>query len=76
MFLKIRVEPEYQTLLMKMHLGCFNLLLGAMDIGLNAWVTVALHTALCVHSHVAATGGLKLEPVSKLNVTLANGSLV
>ena len=29
-----------------------------------------------VHSHVAAIGGLKLEPVSKLNVTLANGSLV
>ena len=29
-----------------------------------------------VHSHVAGTGGLKLEPVSKLNVTLANGSLV
>ena len=29
-----------------------------------------------MHSHVAATGGLKLEPASKLNVTLANGSLV
>ena len=29
-----------------------------------------------VHSRVAATGGLKLEPGSKLNVTLANGSLV
>ena len=28
------------------------------------------------HSRVAATGGLKLEPASKLNVTLANGSLV
>ena len=29
-----------------------------------------------VHSRVAATGGLKLEPASKLNVMLANGSLV
>ena len=29
-----------------------------------------------MHSHVAATGGLKLEPASKLTVTLANGSLV
>ena len=29
-----------------------------------------------VHSRVAATGGLKLEPASKLTVTLANGSLV
>ena len=29
-----------------------------------------------VHSRVAATGGLKLEPASKLNVTLANSSLV
>ena len=29
-----------------------------------------------VHSHVAATAGLKLEPASKLNITLANGSLV
>ena len=29
-----------------------------------------------MHSRVAATGGLKLEPESKLNVTLANGSLV
>ena len=29
-----------------------------------------------MHSRVAATGGLKLEPVSKLTVTLANGSLV
>ena len=29
-----------------------------------------------MHSCVAATGGLKLEPVLKLNVTLANGSLV
>ena len=29
-----------------------------------------------VHSRVAATGGLKLEPLSKLTVILANGSLV
>ena len=29
-----------------------------------------------MHSRVAATGGLKLEPALKLNVTLANGSLV
>ena len=29
-----------------------------------------------VHSRVAATGGLKLEPASKLTVTLVNGSLV
>ena len=29
-----------------------------------------------MHSRVAATGGLKLEPASKLHVTLANGSLV
>ena len=29
-----------------------------------------------VHSRVAATGGLKLTPASKLSVTLANGSLV
>ena len=29
-----------------------------------------------VHSSVAATGGLKLEPASKLTVILANGSLV
>ena len=29
-----------------------------------------------VHSRVAATGGLKLNPASKLAVTLANGSLV
>ena len=29
-----------------------------------------------VHSRVAATGGLKLELASKLNVTLANGSLL
>ena len=29
-----------------------------------------------MHSRVAAPGGLKLEPASKLNVTLANGSLV
>ena len=29
-----------------------------------------------VHSRVAATGGLKLEPASKLTVTLANSSLV
>ena len=29
-----------------------------------------------MHSRVAATGGLKLEPASKLNITLANGSLV
>ena len=29
-----------------------------------------------VLSRVAATGGLKLEPASKLTVTLANGSLV
>ena len=29
-----------------------------------------------MHSRVAATGGLKLEPASKLNVTLADGSLV
>ena len=29
-----------------------------------------------VYSRVAATGGLKLEPASKLTVTLANGSLV
>ena len=29
-----------------------------------------------MHSRVAATGGLKLEPASKLNVTLANSSLV
>ena len=29
-----------------------------------------------VHSRVAATGSLKLEPASKLHVTLANGSLV
>ena len=29
-----------------------------------------------VHSHVAATGRLKLEPALKLNVTLANSSLV
>ena len=29
-----------------------------------------------VHSRVAATGGLKLNPASKLSVTLANGSLV
>ena len=29
-----------------------------------------------MHSRVAATGGLKLEPAFKLNVTLANGSLV
>ena len=29
-----------------------------------------------MHSRVAATGGLKLESASKLNVTLANGSLV
>ena len=29
-----------------------------------------------VHSRVVATGGLKLEPESKLHVTLANGSLV
>ena len=48
MFLKMRVKLGYQTLLMKMHLGCFNLLLGAMDIGLNAWSTAALHTALCI----------------------------
>ena len=29
-----------------------------------------------VHSCVAATGGLKLEPALKLSVVLANGSLV
>ena len=29
-----------------------------------------------MHSRFAATGGLKLEPASKLHVTLANGSLV
>ena len=29
-----------------------------------------------MHSRVAATGGLNLEPASKLTVTLANGSLV
>ena len=29
-----------------------------------------------VHSRVAVTGGLKLEPASKLHVTLANSSLV
>ena len=29
-----------------------------------------------VHSCIAATGYLKLEPASKLSVTLANGSLV
>ena len=29
-----------------------------------------------MHSRVAATGGLKLEPAPKLNVTLANGGLV
>ena len=29
-----------------------------------------------VHSRVAATGGFKLEPASKLTATLANGSLV
>ena len=29
-----------------------------------------------VHSRAAATGGLKLEPASKLHVILANGSLV
>ena len=29
-----------------------------------------------VHSHVAATVGLKLEPASRLTVTLANSSLV
>ena len=29
-----------------------------------------------VHSRVAATGGLKLEPASKLHVTLANSSLL
>ena len=29
-----------------------------------------------MHSCVTATGGLKLEPASKLTVTLANGSLV
>ena len=29
-----------------------------------------------MHSRVAATRGLKLEPTSKLNVTLADGSLV
>ena len=29
-----------------------------------------------MHSRVAATGGLKLEPALKLTVTLANGSLV
>ena len=29
-----------------------------------------------VHSRFAATGGLKLEPPSKLNVTLANGNLL
>ena len=29
-----------------------------------------------MHSRVAATGGLKLVPASKLNVTLAKGSLV
>ena len=29
-----------------------------------------------VHSRVAATGGLKLNPASKLSITLANGSLV
>ena len=29
-----------------------------------------------MHSRVAATGGLKLEPASKLHATLANGSLV
>ena len=29
-----------------------------------------------VHSRVAATGGLKLEPALKLTVILANGSLV
>ena len=29
-----------------------------------------------MHSRVAATGGLKLEPASKSNVTLADGSLV
>ena len=29
-----------------------------------------------VHSRVVATGGLKLEPASKLNVTLANSSMV
>ena len=29
-----------------------------------------------VHSRVAATGGLKLEPASKLHVSLANSSLL
>ena len=29
-----------------------------------------------VHSRVAATGGLKPEPASKLNITLADSSLV
>ena len=44
----MRVMLGYRTLLTKTHLDCFNLLLGAMDIGLNAWLTVALHTALCI----------------------------